>query len=76
MGTVGFRLQDDIEEQIENRLVPGQNKSVWFRYAAQTMAGFEDDLDELFGPYEFQEREEFVRMAVAEKVEEVQRQNR
>ena len=76
MGSVGFRVDDDVTERVEERLVPGQKKSVWYRYAVQTMIQCEDILDELFGPYEFQEREEFVRQAVAEKVEEVERQNR
>lgn len=76
MAQTSFRVDDDVMETINGRLAPGQSKSVWYRYAVQTMVGCEDDLDELFGPYEFQEREEFVRQAVAEKVEEVQRQNR
>ena len=76
MAQAGFRLNDDIAEQIDERLVPGQKKSVWYRYAVQTMIECENDLDKLFDPYEFQEREEFVRQAVAEKVEEVERQNR
>lgn len=76
MANAAFRVDDDLVEKVDDRLVTGQSKSVWYRYAVQTMAGVEDDLDELFDPYEFQEREEFVRMAVQNEIERVRKQNR
>lgn len=76
MAQTSLRVDDDIMDRIDGRLAPGQSKSVWYRYAIQTMVQCEDDLDELFGPYEFQEREEFVRQAVREKIENVEQQNR
>jgi Arc/MetJ-type ribon-helix-helix transcriptional regulator len=76
MAQTTFRFPDNVDERVEERLATGQPKSVWFRYAATTMIQCEKDLDELFGPYEFQEREEFVRQAVQEKIEDVEQQNR
>jgi len=70
MAQASFRLSDDKESLIESRLVPGQQKSKWYRYAVQTQLENDEVLDELFEPYEYEKRREFVREAVSEKVEE------
>lgn len=76
MAQAGFRLDDDLAEKIDERLVPGQKKSVWYRYAVQTMIEVEPELDELFDRYEFEERKEFVARAVSNEVDRVKEQNR
>lgn len=70
MAQTSFRLDDELSEWVEDRLIAGQNKSTWYRYAVRM--GMENDelLDELFEPYEYEKRREFVMNAVAEKVEE------
>jgi hypothetical protein len=70
MGSASAQIADDFEEWIEGRLVPGQSKSAWVRYALQSTQNCDELLDELFEPYEYDKRKAFIEEAVAEKVEE------
>lgn len=49
--------------------MPGQSKSSWYRYAVNTMIETDPILDELFEPYQFDERTEFIETAVRNEVE-------
>ena len=70
MGQASARIDDDVEEWIDDRLVPGQKKSTWIRYAILNAQNCDQLLDELFEPYEYDKRKAFIEEAVAEKVEE------
>lgn len=71
MAQASFRLDDQIEEWVKTRLVAGQNKSIWYRYAVETTMQCDPILDEIYERYEYEKRQEFVEMAVKEKVEQV-----
>lgn len=74
MAQVGFRLNDDLDDFVQSRLVPGQNKSIWYRYSVKTMVQADPILDELYERYQYDERQEFVEAAVREKVDRVKKE--
>jgi len=65
-----FNLEDELDEWVKERLVPGQSKSRWYRYSVRTTRDCDKILDELFEEYEYEERREFILSAVSEKAEE------
>jgi hypothetical protein len=69
MAQASFRFEDDLERRIEHRLLPGQNKSVWFRYATETTISVDAMLDEIYEPYEYDERQELIEAAVKKEVD-------
>ncbi|AUV82078.1 hypothetical protein C2R22_10805 [Salinigranum rubrum] len=69
MGQASFRLDDDIENWIESRLIAGQNKSVWYRHAVETMMYIDPVLDEIYEPYQYDERQELIEAAIQKEVE-------
>jgi len=71
MAQTSFRLEDDIYEWVEERLLPGQSKSIWYRYAVETMHHVDVQLDTLYESYQYEERADFVEEAVMEKIERV-----
>ena len=73
MAKPSFNLDDDIDKWVEDRLVYGQTKSAWYRYAVRTTMECDEVLDELFEKYEYDKRREFVLNAVSEKVKETKR---
>ena len=75
MAQTSFRLDDSVDEWVENRLVYGQSKGAFLRYTVETMMEIEPILDELYDKHDYQKREEFVRNAVEEKVDEVMAQD-
>lgn len=72
MAQPGFIIEDRVDEWVESRLVPGQSKSEWYRYAVTTIMQSDPQLDKLYEPYEYEKRQEFVEKAVQEKIESVQ----
>jgi len=75
MAQASFRLDDDIDEWVNTRLVAGQNKSVWYRYSVETTMQIDPILDMLYDRYEYDKRQEFIEAAVKEKVDRVQQQS-
>jgi hypothetical protein len=71
MAQTSFRIEDDIYEWVEDRLLPGQSKSIWYRYAVETVHNVDQHLDTLYEPYQYDERSDFVEAAVKEKIERV-----
>ncbi|RYJ12758.1 hypothetical protein ELS19_01410 [Halogeometricum borinquense] len=69
MGQATFRLDDEVEEWIENRLVAGQAKSVWYRYAVESTIQVDPILDELYEKYQYEERQELIESAVRKEVD-------
>jgi len=74
MARASFTLDDDLDDWVESRLVAGQAKAVWYRYAVQTTMQCDPILDELYERYQYEERQEFIEAAVKEKVEEVKKE--
>lgn len=72
MGHASFQIDDQIEDWVQDRLVPGQNKSPYYRYALKTMLEVDAELDQLYEKYEYEKRQEFIEQAVHEKVKRVQ----
>ena len=71
MARTSFTYDDELDEWVEDRLVPGQSKSAWIRYAVETTYAVDGILDELYEPYEYDERQDLVEEAVREKVDEL-----
>jgi hypothetical protein len=69
MGQATFRLDDDVENWIESRLVAGQSKSVWYRHAVETMMIIDPVLDEIYEPYQYDKRQELIEAAIQREVE-------
>jgi hypothetical protein len=63
-GQASFRLDDDIENWVENRLIAGQGKNVWYRHAVETMMSIGPTLDEIYEPYQYDERQELIEAAI------------
>lgn len=75
MARASFQLDDDIEEWIENRMAYGQSKSAWYRYASQTMRSVDLALDEVYEPYQYDERREAVIEALEMYIEKKKKEN-
>jgi len=75
MGHASFQIDDDIEEWIEDRMAYGQSKSAWYRYASRTMRSAELALDEIYEPYQYDERREAVIEALEMYIEEKKKEN-
>lgn len=74
MARTTLTYEDDIDEWVQERLVAGQNRTDWLRYAVKTGFAVDGILDELYDPWEYEKRQEFVEAAVREKVDEVMAQ--
>lgn len=69
MAKASFQIDDEAQVWVENRLVPGQSRSSWYRYAVETTMNLDAFLDGLYEPYQFDERQQFIEAAVYEKVQ-------
>ena len=69
MARPSFQIEDDAADWVESRLIQGQTKSVWYRYATRTAMQVDPILDELFEPYQYDERQELVEAAVRKEVD-------
>jgi hypothetical protein len=69
MARTTVTYDDDIEEWIQKRLVEGQNRTVWLRYAVETVYSVDGMLDELYEPYQYTERQELIEEAVKKEVD-------
>lgn len=67
MARPSFQVDDEVEEFVEDRLIPGQSKSVWYRYAVETVMAVDPILDEEFEKYDYEEWQAFIEEAVREK---------
>ncbi|MFC7131643.1 MULTISPECIES: hypothetical protein [Salinibaculum] len=75
MARASFIVEDDLDSQVENRLVAGQSKASWYRYSVETIMACDILLDDLYEPYQHDERREFIEEAVAEKIEREKENN-
>ena len=69
MAKASFQINDEVREWVESRLYPGQNLSIWYRYAVESVMQVDPILDELYERHQYDERQEFIEAAVKEKVE-------
>lgn len=76
MARTTLTYPDDVDEWIEERLVQGQNRTVWLRYALETTHAVDGYFEKLFEPWQYDEREEFVEKAVQEKIERMEAESR
>ncbi|MFC7204713.1 hypothetical protein ACFQJC_14430 [Haloferax namakaokahaiae] len=69
MARTTLTYEDDIDEWVMERLVPGQKRGIWLRYALETTYAVDGILDEMFEPYQYEERQELIEAAVKKEVE-------
>jgi len=69
MAQTSFRLDDSLDAWVESRLISGQAKAVWYRYAVETMVQVDPIVDELYEPYQYDERQDLIEAAVKKEVE-------
>jgi len=69
MAQASFRVDDEFENRVRSRLVPGQAMSIWYRYSAETTMIIDPILDEIYEPYQYDKRQELVEAAVIKEVE-------
>jgi hypothetical protein len=69
MAQPSFRIDDDLEQFVESRIIEGQAKSVWYRYSIETTIQVDPILDEIFEPYQYEKRKELVEAAVKKEVD-------
>mgnify|MGYP007047143151 CR=1 FL=1 len=74
MARTTVTYEDSIDEWIDNRLVAGQNRTVWLRYAVETTYNVDGYLDEIFEPYQYDERQELIEAAVKKEVDRRKRE--
>lgn len=75
MAKTSLSLPDEMNEEIENELSYGDNKSEWIRHAIRMRQHVDPILDEVYESYQREERLELVEKAVREKVDELKREN-
>lgn len=75
MAKTSLSLPDEMNEEIENELSYGDNKSEWIRHAIKMRQHVDPILDEVYESYQREERLELVEAAVREKVDEMKREN-
>lgn len=71
MAKTSISLPDELNEQIENELSYGDNKSEWIRHAIRMRQHVDPILDDLYESYQREERLELVEKAVREKVDRI-----
>ena len=69
MARTTVTYNDSIDEWIDQRLVAGQNRTVWLRYALETTYAVDGYLDEIYEPYQYDERQELIEAAVKKEVD-------
>ncbi len=69
MAKPSFNIDDEVEEWVSSRLIAGQSKSVWYRYAVKSIMQCDPVIDEIFERYQYDERQEFIEEAVKREVE-------
>jgi len=75
MAQTSFRLDDEVDAQVESRLSYGDSKSEWLRCAVRLRLQTDPVLDRLYESYQHEERMEFVERAVIDAVNrELERQ--
>jgi len=74
MAQPSFRVNDKIDEWVEERTKYSNNKSQWYRYAAQTMRSADLAMDEIYERYQYDERREFVVEAIEKHLEDKKRE--
>lgn len=50
-------------------MIAGQAKSVWYRYAVKSVMQVDPILDEIYEPYQYDERQELIEAAVKKEVD-------
>jgi len=70
MARTTFTLEDEVDEMVESRLSYGDSKAAWLRHAVRLRLHCDPILDDLYEPYQHEERIEFVTAAVYETVRE------
>ncbi|MBC9985169.1 hypothetical protein E4P24_02120 [Haloferax sp. AS1] len=74
MARTTLTYEDNIDDWIKNRLVAGQNRTIWLRYAVETTYAVDGMLDELFEPYQYDKRQELIEAAVRKEVDRRRRE--
>ncbi|RDZ41600.1 hypothetical protein C5B89_06560 [Haloferax sp. Atlit-47N] len=74
MARTTLTYEDNIDDWIKNRLVAGQNRTIWLRYAVETTYAVDGMLDELFEPYQYDKRQELIEAAVRKEVDRRKRE--
>ncbi len=74
MARASFQLDDSLEDYVESRLVYGQAKSAWYRYAIKSVMQVEEVLDQVYEPYQYDKRQELIEAAVKREVERRKRE--
>ena len=69
MARPSFQIDDQVEDWVESRLIAGQAKSVWYRYAVKSVMQVDPILDELYERYQYDERQELIEAAVRKEVD-------
>jgi len=69
MAQTSFRFDDEIKNWVDSRLIQGQNAAVWYRYAVESAFVADQYLDDIYEPYQYEERKEFIEAAVQKEVE-------
>ena len=69
MAQTSFRFDDEIKNWVENRMVQGQSAAVWYRYAVESAYAADQYLDDIYEPYQYEERKELIEAAVKKEVE-------
>lgn len=70
MAGSSFQIDDGTVDWIDSRLVPGQSKSTWYRYATKTTMIVDHRLDDLYEGYEYDKRQEFINYAVKKEIDQ------
>lgn len=68
MAQASIKIKDEIHEKVDSRLVQGKANSVWYRYSAETIMAVAPVLDEILGPYQYEDRQELIEATVRKKV--------
>jgi metal-responsive CopG/Arc/MetJ family transcriptional regulator len=62
-------MPDELERQIESELSYGDSKSEWIRHAIALRMDVDPILDEMYEPYQYDERQELIEAAVRKEVD-------
>jgi len=69
MAQTSFRFDDEIKNWVESRLIQGQNAAVWYRYAVESVYTADQYLDDIYEPYQYEERKDLIEAAVKKEVQ-------
>ena len=69
MAQPSFQIDDQVEQWVENRLIAGQAKSIWYRYAVETAMIVDPVIDDVLERYQYDKRQELIEAAVIKEVQ-------